>query len=190
MPKIIDDRQIYRDILQAVTKHGYAAATTKRLAQAAGIGEVTLFRKYGNKAQLVKQAMLSMAEEADVESMVLYTGDVYADLLRVVTGYQDSAEKSGLFFYTLLIESSRHPELEDALATLQTRITSVGHLLARYQADGVLKPGHPIQMLISLVGPLITMNMMKKSALSNMALPPIDLERYVANFVEGHGVET
>ena len=46
----------------AVTKYGYAAATTKKLAKAAGIGEVTLFRKYGNKAQLVKQAMIDLAE--------------------------------------------------------------------------------------------------------------------------------
>ncbi|MCA9996191.1 MAG: TetR/AcrR family transcriptional regulator [Anaerolineales bacterium] len=188
MPKIIEDQQIYRDIMLAVTKHGYAAATTKRLAQAAGVGEVTLFRRYGNKAQLVKQAMLALAEEADFEATVHYTGDVHADLLRVVAGYQDSAEKNGLFFYTILIEAARHPELMDALAVLQTRLDGVGRLLAQYQADGVLKPTHPIHMLTSLVGPLIAMNMMK-SALSHLPLPLLDLENHVANFIDGHRVK-
>ncbi|MCB0033369.1 MAG: TetR/AcrR family transcriptional regulator [Anaerolineales bacterium] len=185
MPKLIDDGQIYRDVMQAVTQYGYVAATTKRLAKAAGIGEVTLFRRYGNKAQLVKQAMVAMAEEADFESTVQYTGDLHGDLLRLVTGYQDSAEKSGLFFYTILIEAARHPELLQSLTMLQTRLGSVGRLLAQYQADGALKPMHPIHMLTALVGPLIALNMMQ-SALKGMPLPPIDLESHVANFVDGH----
>lgn len=187
MPKIIDDRQIYRDIMLAVTRHGYAGATTKRLARAAGIGEVTLFRRYGNKGQLVKQAMLALAEESNFEATIRYTGNIHADLLRLVAGYQESAETNGLFFYTILIEASRNPELMDALETLQTRLGSVSRLLAQYQADGVLKPAHPIHMLTSLVGPLIAMNMMQ-SALSQMPLPPLDLESHVANFIAGHSV--
>lgn len=185
MPKIIDDRQIYRDIMQAVVQYGYAAATTKRLAQAAGIGEVTLFRRYVNKAQLVKQAMIATAEEANFVANVQYTGDVHADLLRVVNGYQESAEKSGLFYYTILLEASRHPELVDALAILQTRLGNVGQLLMRYQADGSLKPMHPIHMVASLVGPLVAMNMLQ-AALPNMPLPPLDLESHIDNFLDGH----
>ena len=68
---------------------------------------------------------------------------------------------------------------------LQTRLGSVGRLLAQYQADGALKPMHPIHMLTALVGPLIALNMMQ-SALKGMPLPPIDLESHVANFVDGH----
>ena len=186
MPKIIDDKQIYRDVMLAVTKYGYAAATTKKLAKAAGIGEVTLFRKYGNKAQLVKQAMIDLAEESKFEETVRYTGELQADLLSVVRGYQDSAKTNGLFFYTILVEAARHPELLDALAALQTRLGTVGALLMRYQAEGALKQMHPIHMLTSLVGPLIAMNMMQ-SALATMPLPPIDLEVHVRNFIEGHG---
>ena len=103
----------------------------------------------------------------------------------MVRGYQDSAEKSGLFFYTILIEAARHPELLESLAMLQTRLGSVGRLLAQYQADGVLKPMHPVHMLASLVGPLIAMNMMQ-SALKERLVPRIDLESHVANFVDGH----
>lgn len=187
MPKIIDDRQLFRDVMQAVTQYGYAAATTKKLAKAAGIGEVTLFRKYGNKAQLVKQAMIALAEESNFEEMVEYTGDLHADLLRVVTRYQGSAERNGLFFYTILIEASRHPELMEALSVLQSRLGAVSQLMFRYQADGKLKQADPIQLLTGLVGPLIARNMMQ-TALQGMPFPPIDLESHVTNFIGGYGV--
>ena len=187
MPKIIDDKQLFRDVMQAVTQYGYAAATTKKLAKAAGIGEVTLFRKYGNKAQLVKQAMISLSEESAFEESVQYTGDIHGDLLRVVEAYQASAEERGLFFYTILIEASRHPELIEALAGLQSRLGTVEGLMSRYQAEGKLKPADPIQLLTSLIGPLIARNMMQ-SALKGMPLPPIDLDSHVANFIGGYGV--
>jgi len=188
MPKIIDDQQLYKNVMATVTKHGYAAATTKRLAEAAGVGEVTLFRRYGSKAQLVKQAMVALSEASGFEQRVQFTGDLYKDLLRVVTGYQESADKSGLFFYTILIEASRHPELLDALSTLQTRLGSVGGLLTHYQANGSLKQGHPIHMMASLVGPLIAMNMMQ-TALEGMPIPKMDLENHVKNFIEGYGTQ-
>ena len=56
--------------MQAVTKYGYAAATTKRLAKAAGIGEVTLFRRYGNKSQLVKQAMVDCLKDTNIAKLI------------------------------------------------------------------------------------------------------------------------
>ena len=55
MPKIIDDEKVYQAALQVVIERGYARAKTKQIADAAGISEVTLFRKYENKAELIKQ---------------------------------------------------------------------------------------------------------------------------------------
>ncbi len=185
MPKLIDDRQIYRAVMQAVTQYGYEGATTKRLAAAAGIGEVTLFRRYGNKAQLVQQAMITLSKESDLKGSVRYTGDLHADLLRVVEGYQDSAEKNGLFRYTILIEAARHPELLESLKLLQNRLDSVDRLLAQYQDEGKLKPMDTVQMLAALVGPLIAINLLQL-ALPVKSQPPLDLETHVTNFVYGY----
>ena len=57
MPKILADEQIFSAVMQVVSSRGYSGSTTKQLADAANISEVTLFRKYGSKAQLVKQAI-------------------------------------------------------------------------------------------------------------------------------------
>jgi len=57
MPKIVEDKTVYRAVLQTVFERGYAGATTKEMAAAADISEVTLFRKFGTKGQLGKQAL-------------------------------------------------------------------------------------------------------------------------------------
>ena len=42
MPKIITDEEIYQAVMQVVSERGYAGATTKQMAEAANVSEVTL----------------------------------------------------------------------------------------------------------------------------------------------------
>ena len=42
MPKIIDDEKVYRAAMQAVIERGYAGATTKQIAEAAGCTDRTV----------------------------------------------------------------------------------------------------------------------------------------------------
>ena len=184
MPKIIEDEKVYHAVMEMVIKRGYAGATTKQIAEAANISEVTLFRKYGSKAALVKQAIATLAERVDFKSAAIYSGDVTADLLRVVQVYQASAEKYGQFFYLMLSEIPRYPELAEALDTPFTMIEHIGQLLARYQAEGVLKQEHPIYAVAGLLGPLISVNVMR-SAAPVTPLPPLDLSDHVASYLNG-----
>lgn len=184
MPKIIDDAQIYRDVMQIVIERGYDGATTKQMAEAAGVSEVTLFRKYGTKAQLVGQAMLSLTGQTDFTTVARYTGDVTADLLRIVTMYQGLAQQEGRFFYTMLLELPRHPELAQVLDTPFTMISRIGQLLMRYQEENVLKQEHPLYALASLIGPLIALNMLR-TAIKEMPIPLPDLTNHVASFLDG-----
>ena len=52
MPKVVEDEKIYSAAMQTVIERGYSGATTKQIAGAADISEVTLFRKYGSKAEI------------------------------------------------------------------------------------------------------------------------------------------
>ena len=184
MPKIIENETIYRAAMQAVMERGYAGATTKQIAEAARISEVTLFRKYDNKAQLIKQAIAEMARQFDFEAASRYTGNVADDLLRVVQTYQDSADKHGQFFYMMLSEIPRHPELGDLLDTPFDMVNHIGELLGRYQAEGVLKQEHPLHAVAGLLGPVISTNMIR-NARADSPLPPNDLETHVTHFLNG-----
>ena len=106
MPKKIDDEQIFRAAIQAVIAKGYAGATTRQMARMAGVSEVTLFRRYGSKAALVCRALQAIAEEMDFEAVVRYTGDVQADLVRIVERYQRLVALYGPFFAAYCRRSS------------------------------------------------------------------------------------
>ena len=184
MPKIVSDEAIYQAAIITVVERGYGGATTKQIAEAANISEVTLFRKYGNKAELIKQAIAAMAARLDFETAARYTGDVTADVMRVAKLYQDTAEKNGQFFYLLLSEIPRHPELADLMDTPFNMVNHMGELMAQYQAVGVLKKEHPLHAVAGLLGPLMSTNMIR-SARADSPLPPLNLSEHVTFFLNG-----
>ncbi|NOK59163.1 MAG: DNA-binding transcriptional regulator, AcrR family [Chloroflexi bacterium AL-W] len=49
----ISDEQILTATCDVIVAHGYEGSTTKLIATTSDINEVTLFRKFGNKANLV-----------------------------------------------------------------------------------------------------------------------------------------
>ena len=185
MPKIVKDADIYNAVIQVVTARGYAGATTKQMSEAANVSEVTLFRKYGSKPQLVKQAIASIMEQTNFDSAAQYTGDITADLLRVVTAYQESASYHGQFFAVMLVELHRYPEVVDLVNDPFEIFQRIAQLLARYQNEGILRQEHPMQTLAALLGPIMVYISLLRNALPAAQLPPLDLEAHVACFLEG-----
>jgi len=174
-------------VLQIVSERGYVGATTKQMADAAHVSELTLFRKYENKAQLVKQAISFIVEQTNFVSAAQFTGNIHADLLRVVQAYQDTAVKHGLFFAALFSEVSRHPELADSMGEPLTIFRAIGELIAHYQSDGKLQQEHPTLAVAALLGPLIYVSMMS-NAMPDSFSPPVDLNKHVKYFLEGRFV--
>jgi len=184
MPKIVKDDEIYQAVIRVVSERGYASATTKQMADAADISEMTLFRKYENKAQLVKQAISFIVDQADFSNSAQYTGDLQADLLRVVKAYQNSAVKHGDFVTALIPEMSRHPELIDSVDAPMNVFRSIGKLIKRYQEEGELKQEPELIAVGVLLGPLMYAAMLQKAIPDNL-LPPLEVENHIAGFLYG-----
>lgn len=189
MPKIVDDETTYRAVIQVIAARGYAGATTKELAKAAGISEMSLFRKYRNKLQLVKQALTSIIDQADFAAATRYTGDITADLLRVVQFYQDSAVKHGQLIFMLVAELPRYPDLADLLTVPLDMFTRIESLLAHYQADGILRQEHPRHAVGALLGPLLYTGTLHR-VMPDDGFPPLDLQTHVTHFLAGRRTET
>ena len=116
MPKVITDMQIFQAVMEIVAERGYAGATTRQIAELAGVSEVTLFRKYGSKAELVKRTISALVEQGEFESATKFTGNIQADLLRVLQAYQATVILHERFFFMLFAEFSRTPELADSFS--------------------------------------------------------------------------
>ena len=184
MPKVIGDMQIFQAVMQTIAERGYAGATTRQIAEAAGVCEVTLFRKFGSKAELVKRTISALVEQTEFESVTHYSGDIQADLLRVVMAYREGVVRNEHFFFVLFAELSRTPELTDSFSQPLGLFQSIGNLLSRYQADGVIKPENPLHSVASLLGPLIYFSMIARTA-GEKFMSPMDLKNHVQNFLEG-----
>lgn len=189
MPKIIADEMVFKAVIQTITERGYAGATTRQMAEAAGVSEVTLFRKYGSKQQLITQAITAIIQQTDFEAAVEYTGDVEADLLRILNAYRGSVVLHGRFFAALFVELSRNSELADSFTQPVDLFRSAGNMLARYQAEGWLRPEPPFHALAALLGPMIYLAMVG-STIQGIDLPPLDLPRHVTLFLEGRKLVT
>ena len=184
MPKIVNDQDIYQAVIQIVSELGYSRATTRQMAQAAGVSEMTLFRKFSSKANLVRQAIAHITDQTDFSNAAQYTGDLRADLLRVVKAYQDTAVQHSDFISTLFSEMSRHPELVESMDGPFSIFMGIGELFIRYQLEGQLRKEHPLHALAALLGPIMYIALLRKT-MPDKDIPPLDPDVHVTRFLEG-----
>jgi AcrR family transcriptional regulator len=94
------------------SERGLHAATTREIADAAQVNEVTLFRHFGSKDKLIAavfarvaaiQAELFEVSEPDVN-------DLQRDLTRYAQRYNDLLTANEALIRTLIGEARRHPE--------------------------------------------------------------------------------
>lgn len=186
MPRTVSDEKILEAAVIVVAEHGYSGATTRQIAAAAGVNEVTLFRRFGNKANLLREAMLRELSAFEEAGGARHTGDVHADLERIVALYQGLLERRGRMVPTLLAELSRRPELREVVDVPERVIGSVAVILGRYQQEGVLEPEPPLRAVANLLAPLMVMQVMQH--VHHREIPPLDVEDHVRRFVRGRAV--
>jgi len=71
-------RQVAEAALHTIAEDGVARFTTRAVASRVGISDGTLFRHFGNKEEIVLEAMSLL--EAEIDAGLLDTGDDAADL--------------------------------------------------------------------------------------------------------------
>ena len=183
MPKVIDEVSIFKTVIDRLVSHGYEGATTKEIAQVAGVNEATLFRKYGSKAELVEKAVNQQLSNTPLNGLV-FTGELEADLLAIVEAYMETNRMFGEIIPTLLVELPRHLELKGAFKSAGDNIQGIVKIMQSYQTRGLLKPESPLASLNTLIGPLMTSQMIRRANLG-LPVPGIDTREYVNAFLHG-----
>jgi AcrR family transcriptional regulator len=182
MPAAINEQIIFDAALKIVTERGYIGATTKLIAEEAGIGEVTLFRRFGNKDTLILEAMKQEAAKLDGE-VSLYTGKLEADLIRIVTAYQMLLRARAPLMLTFYTEVTRHPELAAVLEYPERIIQKILDMIRRYQTEGKLIQKDPMHQLSELFGPVMMMMLFEVVYLGDA---PLDINDHVSNFLKSN----
>jgi AcrR family transcriptional regulator len=124
------------------------AATIDEIAAAAGVGRMTLYGHFPNRAELVEAALVdALRDGEEVLSAVDLTGDPRAALDRLLaSSWSLVAESSSLLAAALeVLPAGRVRELHGAPAT------RLEDLLRRGQSDGVFRTDLPVGWLVSAV---------------------------------------
>ena len=119
-------------ILDAARKvfgeYGFRGATTRRIAQEAGVNEVTLFRTFGSKAALISEALNAAQPDGGAASLPDVPDDPERELTTWCRGQLAHLRASSSLIRKTMSEADERPELSPCAVEGPTRASQ--HLAA------------------------------------------------------------
>ncbi len=126
------EQKILDAALRVFASEGYAGATTRRIAQEADVTEVTLFRKFQSKENLLREVIIKnrgiaisaldslfrIEKEADLATGLHNLGQNIANVMK--DKMRDS--KDIMLIFMLIQEGRRRPELAEILSSTLSSI--------------------------------------------------------------------
>ena len=186
--------KILEAAIDLMSLKGFSSTTTKEIAQAAGVSEMTLFRKYKNKQEILdcvidKYTSSFQAKKIFSRNDLVY--DLETDLANVSRTYQDFMNENKKVVLLAYKQSGTHDEISE-------RLTENPRLMKKFLMDYLIemkKRGKVIDCDIELtVLSFMTMNLGFFSAqfisVKKVAVVSIEafIEHSVKVFARGLGV--
>ena len=184
MPKVIDIPALFETTVELFAQHGFESTKTQEIARRAGVNETTLFRRFGNKSNLIAKSLshcLSSSPFAELNA----SEDARADIYAILAAYQQTFLAYGGAVLTLLNEMPRHTELQAASQALTPNLQKAVNIIAGHQSKNRLRPGNPAHLLSILISPIMMSGMYSRAG-SKMDIPPISIDQVAQGFLDGY----
>ncbi|MFS0646602.1 TetR/AcrR family transcriptional regulator [Siminovitchia sp. 179-K 8D1 HS] len=106
--------------IQLISEKGYAAATTRSIAELAGVNEVTVFRHYGNKRGILKAIIDKFSYGPVLQKTIQFdiTYELETDLLHFSNRYFQSMLPIKNLVLIAFKEAGTFPEIDEELANV------------------------------------------------------------------------
>lgn len=168
--------------LDLIAEQGFKGATTRKIAERAGVNEVTLFRLFGNKLNLVIEAVTSAAHGFQ-KIVAKPSGDLEADLETLATSYHAFVMLNKGAVVRLIPEIGSNGKFGKlAQPVLKKTVSKVVGLFEHYQELGLLCADEAENLALAFLGPLIARALLADVFESDMNF---DSQRYVKLYLEG-----
>jgi len=69
LPAVKTRDEILNAAAGVFAQHGFRGSTTRRIADAAGVNEITIFRQFGSKEALIREAMQHLTQSANLATL-------------------------------------------------------------------------------------------------------------------------
>jgi AcrR family transcriptional regulator len=166
-------------------EQGYARATTRALAAAAEVNEVTLFRHFGSKQKLFAAVTEQFAGPAVTAALgAQLTGDYRQDLILMGRGIMRVLIERQHVLRLMLCEAAHFPEVRQVMAQNPRQLRQ---LLARYLQEqmelGHVRRLHPEATAQAFWG-MFFAYAVSLGLLAEPVSPELNTEQLVAQFVD------
>jgi AcrR family transcriptional regulator len=148
-------RTILKAALDLVSAYGFRAITMDKIAAQAGVGKMTVYRRWPNKAALVMDALLELiGPETAFPPAPTAIESLRKQLTLQARFFRGP---SGTLIRSLLAEAQSDPDLAVAFREqwIVPRRAGVKHVLMQAMREGDLRPGIHLETAIDLLyGPI------------------------------------
>ncbi|MCE5313641.1 MAG: helix-turn-helix domain-containing protein [Armatimonadota bacterium] len=170
--------------MDILDEKGYLGTTTREIAARAGFTEVTLYRHFRSKDELLSAGINRQAQKM-LDLLFEPTGNLEQDLLALAKGLSVTLSSDIDHIISLLPELSRYPVLlsGDALRIMQSFDDGLAKFFRYYQQTGELKENNIDQIVRTFAGPMLT-NMLFSKVINTSV--EFDYELYVKRFLAGY----
>jgi AcrR family transcriptional regulator len=190
------EQRILDAALKVFASEGYTGATTRRIAEEANVAEVTLFRKFQSKENLLKEVlihnrvMLSSTRDlfqvdnsVDLETELRILGKNIAKIMK--NNKKDS--KRRMFMFMLFEEGRRRPEVAEVLSTfLQMNIQPLSEYFELQIKTGKMRNINPRSAALTFVSYFVYTSLLKGVFGDNfLGYDVEEIERFVDIFTKG-----
>jgi AcrR family transcriptional regulator len=181
-----DTRQrILEAAAQVFAEQGYARATTRALAAAAGVNEVTLFRRFGSKQNLFAAVIDEYAASAMATTFeAQLTGEYHQDLLMMGNHLMQLLLERGDAVRLMLCEAAHFPDVRQVLAQNPRQLRQVlAGYLERQMEQGRVRTLHAEATAQAFWGMFFAYGI-SLGILAEPVSPEIPAEDMLAHFVD------
>jgi AcrR family transcriptional regulator len=143
------EQKILDAAVKVFSSDGYAGATTRKIAQEANVTEVTLFRKFQSKENLLKEVLIKNRYSISTLNKLLNVNknaDIERDLCilgkEITKDMQDEKKNSisYMFMFMLFEEGRRRPELAEILESVfKTNIERLSEYFELQMKNGKIR---------------------------------------------------
>lgn len=139
---MISRERILEAAARVYAKHGFRGATTRLIANEAGVNEVTLFRTFGSKGALMEAVLMQHHRQRDTPTLPLQPADPEAELTAWIQENLDRIREVRPLLVHSMGEMDERPEAEEFACRGREMVhDAITSYVRRLQDAGFAAPG-------------------------------------------------
>lgn len=188
---MVSRERILEAAARVYAKHGFKGATTRLIANEAGVNEVTLFRTFGSKSALLEAVLIQHVSKLDVPTLPAEPRDPRAELRAFIeVNLRKITEMRPLLLHSMSEIDDRPEAQEFACRGRQQVHDTIATYLRRLQSIGLASPRLDVDVAALMLTGIVISDVMGRAVVPSLYPPTADvIEQYTTLFLRAIGAQ-